>query len=42
MSQFADDVVTASAALAKKPWGALDFIIRDIDGNLLLFAGPAA
>ena len=27
--------------LTKKPWGARDFIIRDIDGNLLLFAGPA-
>ena len=29
-------------ALGEKPWGALDFIVRDIDGNLLLFAGPAA
>jgi catechol 2,3-dioxygenase-like lactoylglutathione lyase family enzyme len=28
-------------ALAKKPWGALDFIVREIDGNLILFAGPA-
>jgi hypothetical protein len=27
--------------LAEKFWGARDFIIRDIDGNLLLFAGPA-
>lgn len=26
--------------LTEKPWGARDFIIRDIDGNLLLFAGP--
>lgn len=25
-----------------EPWGARDFIIRDIDGNLLLFAGPVA
>jgi catechol 2,3-dioxygenase-like lactoylglutathione lyase family enzyme len=24
-----------------QPWGARDFIIRDPDGNLLLFAGPA-
>jgi len=24
-----------------KPWGARDFIIEDLDGNLLLFAGPA-
>jgi catechol 2,3-dioxygenase-like lactoylglutathione lyase family enzyme len=27
--------------LKSKPWGARDFIVRDIDGNLLLFAGPA-
>jgi uncharacterized glyoxalase superfamily protein PhnB len=27
--------------LKPEPWGALDFIIKDIDGNLLLFAGPA-
>jgi catechol 2,3-dioxygenase-like lactoylglutathione lyase family enzyme len=27
--------------LEQKPWGALDFIVRDPDGNLLLFAGPA-
>jgi catechol 2,3-dioxygenase-like lactoylglutathione lyase family enzyme len=28
--------------LKRKPWGAQDFILRDPDGNLLLFAGPAA
>src|ERR1700748_129978 len=33
--------VSFAQAPAKKPWGALDFIVRDIDGNLLLFAGPA-
>jgi len=33
--------VSFAQAPSKKPWGALDFIIRDIDGNLLLFAGPA-
>jgi catechol 2,3-dioxygenase-like lactoylglutathione lyase family enzyme len=33
--------VSFAQELAKKPWGALDFIVRDIDGNLLLFAGPA-
>jgi catechol 2,3-dioxygenase-like lactoylglutathione lyase family enzyme len=33
--------VSFAQALAKKPWGALDFIVRDLDGNLLLFAGPA-
>jgi catechol 2,3-dioxygenase-like lactoylglutathione lyase family enzyme len=27
--------------LQAQPWGARDFIVRDIDGNLLLFAGPA-
>jgi catechol 2,3-dioxygenase-like lactoylglutathione lyase family enzyme len=34
--------VSFAQALSKKSWGALDFIVRDIDGNLLLFAGPAA
>ena len=28
--------------LKRKPWGASDFIVKDPDGNLLLFAGPAA
>ena len=27
--------------LKAEPWGARDFIVRDPDGNLLLFAGPA-
>ena len=27
--------------LKHEPWGARDFIIKDPDGNLLLFAGPA-
>jgi uncharacterized glyoxalase superfamily protein PhnB len=27
--------------LKKQPWGARNFIIKDPDGNLLLFAGPA-
>jgi len=25
----------------RQPWGAKNFIVRDPDGNLLLFAGPA-
>jgi uncharacterized glyoxalase superfamily protein PhnB len=29
-------------ALRQEPWGARTFIIRDPDGNLLLFAGPSA
>ena len=28
-------------ALRKEPWGASTFIVKDPDGNLLLFAGPA-
>jgi catechol 2,3-dioxygenase-like lactoylglutathione lyase family enzyme len=28
--------------LKKEPWGAKNFIIKDPDGNLLLFAGPAS
>jgi catechol 2,3-dioxygenase-like lactoylglutathione lyase family enzyme len=27
--------------LKQQPWGARDFIVRDPDGNLLLFAGPS-
>jgi uncharacterized glyoxalase superfamily protein PhnB len=27
--------------LKKEPWGARDFIVRDLDGNLVHFAGPA-
>jgi catechol 2,3-dioxygenase-like lactoylglutathione lyase family enzyme len=28
-------------SLKRQPWGARDFILKDPDGNLLLFAGPA-
>ncbi len=28
--------------LHREPWGALTFIVQDPDGNLLLFAAPAA
>ncbi len=27
--------------IKREPWGARDFIVRDPDGNLVLFAGPA-
>jgi uncharacterized glyoxalase superfamily protein PhnB len=27
--------------LRKEPWGAMTFIVKDPDGNLLLFAGLA-
>lgn len=26
--------------LRKEPWGATTFIVEDLDGNLILFAGP--
>ncbi len=32
--------VTFFQELKDEPWGARDFIVSDIDGNLLLFAGP--
>lgn len=28
-------------ALKKETWGATTFVVRDLDGNLILFAGPA-
>jgi catechol 2,3-dioxygenase-like lactoylglutathione lyase family enzyme len=33
--------VTFVQTLKREPWGAKNFIIRDVDGNLILFAGPA-
>ena len=33
--------VTLFQTLRREPWGARNFIVRDPDGNLLLFAGPA-
>jgi uncharacterized glyoxalase superfamily protein PhnB len=33
--------VTFFQTLGREPWGARDFIVKDPDGNLLLFAGPA-
>ncbi len=32
--------VTFFQTLRKEPWGAQTFIVKDPDGNLLLFAGP--
>ena len=34
--------VTFFQSLNSEPWSARDFIVKDPDGNLLLFAGPAA
>ncbi|WP_433970751.1 VOC family protein [Tunturiibacter lichenicola] len=39
MYQAAD--VPFHQTLKKEPWGARTFIVRDPDGNLILFAGPA-
>ena len=33
--------ITFFQTLRKEPWGAETFIVKDPDGNLLLFAGPA-
>lgn len=33
--------VVFQQTLKKQPWGAKNFIVKDPDGNLLLFAGPA-
>jgi len=33
--------VTFYQTLRRQPWGARNFVVKDPDGNLLLFAGPA-
>jgi catechol 2,3-dioxygenase-like lactoylglutathione lyase family enzyme len=39
--EFQSANVAFFQTLKKQPWGARNFIIKDPDGNLLLFAGPA-
>ena len=39
--RFQEAGVSFHQTLKQQPWGARDFIVRDLDGNLLLFAGPA-
>jgi catechol 2,3-dioxygenase-like lactoylglutathione lyase family enzyme len=39
--EFQRNGVTFFQTLRKEPWGARTFIVKDQDGNLLLFAGPA-
>jgi uncharacterized glyoxalase superfamily protein PhnB len=39
--EFRSAGVTFHQTLKKQPWGAKNFVIKDPDGNLLLFAGPA-
>jgi catechol 2,3-dioxygenase-like lactoylglutathione lyase family enzyme len=40
--EFQSAEVTFHQTLKKQPWGAKNFIVKDPDGNLLLFAGPAS
>src|SRR5215212_6487795 len=39
--QYQEAGVDFFQPLKQEPWGARTFIVRDPDGNLLLFAGPA-
>jgi len=39
--EFQSAGVALHQRLKKQPWGAKNFVIKDPDGNLLLFAGPA-
>jgi uncharacterized glyoxalase superfamily protein PhnB len=39
--EFRSAGVTFIQTLRTEPWGARNFIVKDPDGNLLLFAGPA-
>jgi catechol 2,3-dioxygenase-like lactoylglutathione lyase family enzyme len=39
--EFQAKGVTFDQPLRREPWGARTFIVKDPDGNLLLFAGPA-
>lgn len=39
--EFQSTGVAFHQRLKKQPWGARNFIVKDPDGNLLLFAGPA-
>ena len=38
---YQDAGVRFALTLKKEPWGARNFIVRDPDGNRILFAGPA-
>lgn len=40
--EFQSAGVAFRQTLKKQPWGAKNFVVRDPDGNLLLFAGPAS
>ena len=38
---YQSEGVCLHQTLKEEPWGARTFIVRDLDGNLILFAGPA-
>jgi uncharacterized glyoxalase superfamily protein PhnB len=40
--EFQDAGAVFQQTLKKQPWGAKNFIVKDPDGNLLLFAGPGS
>ncbi len=40
-TEFRSTGVSFRQPLTRRPWGAMNFIIKDPDGNLLLFAAPA-
>ena len=40
--EFQSAGVTFHQTLKRQPWGAKNFVVKDPDGNLLLFAGSAA
>jgi catechol 2,3-dioxygenase-like lactoylglutathione lyase family enzyme len=40
--EFRSAGVAFHQTLEKQPWGARNFVVKDPDGNLLLFAGPAS
>jgi uncharacterized glyoxalase superfamily protein PhnB len=39
--EFQSAGIAFHQTLNKQPWGAKNFVVKDPDGNLLLFAGPA-
>jgi len=39
--EFQSAGIVFHQTLKQEPWGARNFIVKDPDGNLLLFAGPA-
>jgi uncharacterized glyoxalase superfamily protein PhnB len=40
--EFQSAGVAFHQTLKKQPWGAKNFVVKDPDGNLLLFAGPGS